>query len=249
MVHQYFANDLGSGDHSFVLTANPDQAGQQNTGKFMDIDSIDVYAASGGSSGSNNNNNNNQNGKSPSNGMPSVAIFCTVMGLSNTCRLSNIRLTGHRVILPVRQTQCQALAFRPGSLLRLLPSWLAYCSFSCSFSSSFAANTFNGKGAGCRSSLPRRQHFPSRIPTIWKRALLASRVRQARIRSLTPRSPCSMPVQATSPGARLCVPTRIWTCRRRPEPVTCGTRTTADRLMARAMTYRSGAIRQAPRAF
>lgn len=65
----YFANNLGSGDHNFVLTANPDQAGQQNTGKFMDIDSIDVYTTSGGSLGSNN--NSNQNGKSPSNGTPS----------------------------------------------------------------------------------------------------------------------------------------------------------------------------------
>lgn len=31
-----------------MLTANPDQAGQQNTGKFMDVDAITVYNATGG---------------------------------------------------------------------------------------------------------------------------------------------------------------------------------------------------------
>jgi len=45
----YFANDLGPGQHNLVLTADPQQVGQQNTGRFMDIDAVNVYTASGGS--------------------------------------------------------------------------------------------------------------------------------------------------------------------------------------------------------
>ncbi|KAI0051870.1 hypothetical protein FA95DRAFT_1554110 [Auriscalpium vulgare] len=44
----YFGNSLGSGSHVVTLTANPDQAGQADTGKFMDIDAITVYSAAGG---------------------------------------------------------------------------------------------------------------------------------------------------------------------------------------------------------
>ncbi|EIN11715.1 hypothetical protein PUNSTDRAFT_50601 [Punctularia strigosozonata HHB-11173 SS5] len=43
----YFAGNLGSQQHTLVLTANPDQAGQQNTGKFMDLDAITVWTGTG----------------------------------------------------------------------------------------------------------------------------------------------------------------------------------------------------------
>ncbi|KAI0254041.1 hypothetical protein BJV78DRAFT_103139 [Lactifluus subvellereus] len=42
----YFTNGLASGPHNLTLTANPQQRGQQNTGKFMDIDKIVVFNAS-----------------------------------------------------------------------------------------------------------------------------------------------------------------------------------------------------------
>lgn len=50
----YFADNLGSGEHNLIVTANPDQAGQQNTGKFMDIDAVTTYTTSAGAGGSNN---------------------------------------------------------------------------------------------------------------------------------------------------------------------------------------------------
>ncbi|THH16184.1 hypothetical protein EW146_g4410 [Bondarzewia mesenterica] len=67
----YFTNDLGSGEHNLVLTANPDQAGQQNTGRFMDIDAITVYSATSRSTGNGNDSNDNRNANSQSNGNPS----------------------------------------------------------------------------------------------------------------------------------------------------------------------------------
>ncbi|KAI0266846.1 hypothetical protein BC834DRAFT_116274 [Gloeopeniophorella convolvens] len=44
----YFANGFQPGPHNVTLTANPEQAGQQNTGKFMDIDRVQVFVASPG---------------------------------------------------------------------------------------------------------------------------------------------------------------------------------------------------------
>ncbi|EIM83052.1 uncharacterized protein STEHIDRAFT_171157 [Stereum hirsutum FP-91666 SS1] len=58
----YFGNGLGPGQHNLVLTADPDQNGQNNTGRFMDIDAIKIYSTT----------SNSQNG-APSNstGSPS----------------------------------------------------------------------------------------------------------------------------------------------------------------------------------
>jgi hypothetical protein len=46
---QYFADGLTSGPHNVTLTANPAQSGQDNTGKFIDIDRIVVLSTSNGS--------------------------------------------------------------------------------------------------------------------------------------------------------------------------------------------------------
>ncbi|TFK54509.1 hypothetical protein OE88DRAFT_1733160 [Heliocybe sulcata] len=43
----YFANGLGPGEHNLVLTADPEQSGQSDTGTFMDLDAMTVYSATG----------------------------------------------------------------------------------------------------------------------------------------------------------------------------------------------------------
>jgi len=48
---QYFANSLGLGLHSLVLTADPERNEQQNAGTLMDVDAITVYSASGSTRG------------------------------------------------------------------------------------------------------------------------------------------------------------------------------------------------------
>jgi hypothetical protein len=45
IISQYFTNGLGTGPHDVTLTGNPRQKGQQNTGKFMDLDEIVVFDA------------------------------------------------------------------------------------------------------------------------------------------------------------------------------------------------------------
>lgn len=62
----YFASGLGHGQHNLLLTANPELAGQQNTGAFMDVDAMRVYSATGGSN-SNNAKANPSDSKSSSN--------------------------------------------------------------------------------------------------------------------------------------------------------------------------------------
>ncbi|KAA1476066.1 hypothetical protein DENSPDRAFT_842954 [Dentipellis sp. KUC8613] len=47
----YFSNNFGPGEHTLLLTANPNEAGQKNTGQFMDIDAFTVYSTTGGSTG------------------------------------------------------------------------------------------------------------------------------------------------------------------------------------------------------
>ena len=45
---QYFTDGLTSGSHNLTLTANPAQSGQNNAGKFLDIDRIVVLNTSNG---------------------------------------------------------------------------------------------------------------------------------------------------------------------------------------------------------
>ncbi|KAI0062876.1 hypothetical protein BV25DRAFT_1915625 [Artomyces pyxidatus] len=64
----YFGSNFGPGEHVFTMTANPTQAGQANTGKFMDVDAITVYSATGGNGTTTNKvNNGSSSGSSQSN--------------------------------------------------------------------------------------------------------------------------------------------------------------------------------------
>ncbi|TFY80466.1 hypothetical protein EWM64_g3544 [Hericium alpestre] len=45
---QFFSNQFGPGQHTLIVTADPDEPGKQNTGRFMDVDAVTVWSANGG---------------------------------------------------------------------------------------------------------------------------------------------------------------------------------------------------------